>query len=40
MNTYGHVLKEMRQETARQTDAVFTRLAAKLAVKPEAEIIN
>jgi integrase len=40
MNTYGHVLKEMRQETARQTDAVFNRLAVKLAVKPEAEIIN
>jgi len=40
MNTYGHVLKEMRQETARQTDAVFNRLAVKLAVKPAAGIIN
>jgi hypothetical protein len=40
MNTYGHVVKEMRKETARQTDAVFNRLAVKLAVKPETEIIN
>lgn len=30
MNTYGHILKEMRQEAARQTDAVFSRLAVKL----------
>jgi integrase len=40
MNTYGHVLKETRRETARQTDAVFTRLAVKLAVKPKAESVN
>lgn len=40
MNTYGHVVKEMRKETARQTDAVFNRLAVKLAVKPATEIIN
>jgi integrase len=40
MNTYGHVLEEMKCETARQTDAVFDRLAVKLAVKPAAEVVN
>jgi integrase len=29
MNTYGHVLDEMKKETARQTDAVFTVAPAK-----------
>ena len=29
MNTYGHVLEEMKRETARQTDAVLERLVVK-----------
>jgi integrase len=36
MNTYGHVLEEMKRETARQTDAVFSATPAAtnlLAVK-------
>lgn len=37
---YGHVLREMRQETARQTDEVFNRLAVKLDVKPAGELIQ
>ncbi len=40
MNTYGHVLQEMRRETARQTDEVFNRLAVSLAVKPVTERIQ
>ena len=40
MNTYGHVLKEMRRETARQTDEVFNRLAAKSAVEPPVETVH
>jgi integrase len=40
MNTYGHVLQEMRRETARQTDEVFKRLAVSLAVKPTEERIQ
>jgi integrase len=40
MDTYGHVLDEMKRETARQTDEVFLRLAVKLAVKPASEAIN
>jgi integrase len=30
MNTYGHILEEMKKETARQTDAVFTVAPAKV----------
>jgi integrase len=40
MNTYGHVLEEMKRETARQTDAIFSLVAVKLAVKPGVERIN
>lgn len=40
MNTYGHVLQEMRRETAQETDAVFNRLAVKLAVKPDDATIQ
>jgi integrase len=40
MNTYGHILDEMKHETSRQTDAVFDRLAVKLAAKPAAEKVN
>ena len=40
MNTYGHVLQEMRRETARQTDEVFARLAANSAAKPRIEAIH
>jgi integrase len=39
-NTYGHVLKEMRRETARQTDEVFKRMAAKSAVEPPVETVH
>jgi integrase len=34
MNTYGHVMDEMKRETARQIDAVFNPVAVKAAVKP------
>jgi integrase len=40
MNTYGHVLEEMKSETARHTDAIFQSLAVKLAVKPPAKTVN
>ena len=40
MNTYGHVLDDMKRETARQTDAVFSPVAVKLAVKPKAAKVN
>lgn len=36
MDTYGHVLDEMKRETARQTDEVFSRLA----VKPAQEVVH
>jgi integrase len=34
MNTYGHVLEEMKRETARQTDAVFN----SVTIKPPASL--
>jgi integrase len=40
MNTYGHVLEEMKSETARQIDAVFGPVAVKLAVKPSADAVQ
>ncbi|SPF56432.1 hypothetical protein SBA4_860011 [Candidatus Sulfopaludibacter sp. SbA4] len=40
MNTCGHVLDEMKRETARQTDAVFNPVAVKMAVKPGFGKIN
>jgi integrase len=40
MNTYGHVLQEMRRETAKQTDEVFNRLAANSAAKSRLETIH
>jgi integrase len=40
MDTYGHVLEEMKYETVRKTDAIFTPAAVKLAVKPPVESIN
>jgi len=33
MNTYGHVLEEMKHETARTMDDALNRVAVKLAVK-------
>src|SRR5262249_18296854 len=29
MNTYGHMLEEMKRETARQTDAIFDRQSSQ-----------
>jgi integrase len=40
MNIYGHVLDDMKRETARQTDAVFNPVTVKLAVKPKAARVN
>ena len=40
MNTYGHILEEMKSETARQTDALFDSLAVRLAVKSVAAKVN
>jgi len=37
MNTYGHVLEEMKKETARQTDAVFSPAPPLIT---EAEMIK
>jgi integrase len=33
MNTYGHVLEEMKKETANQMDAVFDPVAVKSLAK-------
>jgi integrase len=33
MNTFGHVLEEMKKETARQTDAVFNLSADQLPIR-------
>jgi integrase len=40
MNIYGHVLDDMKRETARQTDEVFNSVAVKLAVQPKAAKVN
>jgi hypothetical protein len=40
MNTYSHILEEMKRETARHTDTVFDRLAVKMAVKPAEGVVN
>jgi integrase len=40
MNVYGHVLDEMRRETARQIDAVFSPVAVKAAVKPVSDRVQ
>lgn len=40
MNLYGHVLDDMKRETARQIDAIFNPVAVSLAVKPEAGKVN
>jgi integrase len=40
MNTYGHVLEEMKKETAKQMDAVFEPVAVKVAVKRQATKVN
>jgi integrase len=40
MNVYGHVLEEMRRETARQIDAVFSPVAVKAAVKPVSDRVQ
>jgi integrase len=40
MNTYGHILREMKHETARQTDVVFGRLVVKAVVKPATDSVN
>jgi hypothetical protein len=34
MNTYGHVLDEMKKETAKQMDAILNPAAVSLAVNP------
>ena len=40
MNTYGHVLEEMKAEPARQMDALLGGAAVKMAVKLPAEKVN
>jgi len=40
MNTYGHVLEQMKRGTARQIDTTFGPVAVKLAVKPTADKVN
>jgi integrase len=40
MNIYGHVLDDMKRETARQTDAILSPVAVTLAVKPKTRTIN
>ncbi len=40
MNLYGHVLEDMKRETARQIDEIYKRVAVNLAVKPAAEQVN
>lgn len=37
MNTYGHILEEMKKETARQADAVFTPRSVDVEVPPTIE---
>ena len=39
-NTYGHILAEMKRQTARQMDAVFAPVAVKMAVKPMVGKVN
>jgi integrase len=40
MNTYGHILEEMKHETARQTDAIFSSMPTKNIAKSTIEKPN
>jgi hypothetical protein len=40
MNTYGHILEEMKRETACQTDAVFSPVSARGTAKPAVNAIS